>query len=95
MRWLLDTNAWIDLLKNPLSQVRGLLGARAAQVVTCAVVRAELLHGALGYGRPERRLELAAARPHLADADPVVADAAAWAVARLSQPLSTGAPPRP
>ena len=32
-----------------------------------------------------------AARPHLASADPVVADAAAWAVARLS----TGAPPSP
>ncbi len=33
----------------------------------------------------------AAARPHLASADPVVADAAAWALERLS----TGAPPSP
>ncbi len=58
MRWMLDTNAWIDLLKNPRSHVREPLRQQAAQVVTCAVVRAELLHGALGYGRPERRLEL-------------------------------------
>ncbi len=36
-----------------------------------------------------------ATRPHLSHPDPVVADAAAWAVARLSQDLSRGAPPSP
>jgi tRNA(fMet)-specific endonuclease VapC len=59
MAWLLDTNAWIDYLKNPASAVRRRLeAARPEQVVTCAVVRAELLHGALKYGVPLRRLAI-------------------------------------
>ncbi len=57
-RWLLDTNTWIDLLKNPSSHVREPLQGQAARIVVCAVVRAELLHGALKYGRPERRMSL-------------------------------------
>ncbi len=59
MRWLLDTNAWIDYLKNPASRIRERLAIVApSQVVTCSVVRAELLHGALRYGLPERRLKM-------------------------------------
>lgn len=56
MAWLLDTNAWIDYLKNPASAVRERLAERKPEeILTCAVVRAELLHGALKYGLPERR----------------------------------------
>lgn len=57
MLWMPDTNAWIDYLKNAASPVSGRLQAHSpSEVVTCAVVRAELLHGALKYGVPERRL---------------------------------------
>jgi tRNA(fMet)-specific endonuclease VapC len=59
MRWLLDTNAWIDYLKNPASAVRARLMERSPEeVLTCAIVRAELEHGARKYGIPERRLML-------------------------------------
>jgi tRNA(fMet)-specific endonuclease VapC len=47
MSWLLDTNAWIDYLKNPASAVRSrLLERNPEQIFTCSIVRAELLHGA-------------------------------------------------
>jgi len=59
MVWLLDTNAWIDYLKNPASGVRTRLMERnPGEIVTCAIVRAELLHGARKYGVPERRLAI-------------------------------------
>jgi tRNA(fMet)-specific endonuclease VapC len=54
---LLDTNAWIHYLKNAASPVGEQLRRRTpADIVTCAVVKAELLHGAMKYGVPERRL---------------------------------------
>ncbi len=59
MLWMLDTNAWIDYLKNPASRVRQHLGKRLArEIVVCSVVRAELLHGTLKYGVPARRTAL-------------------------------------
>jgi tRNA(fMet)-specific endonuclease VapC len=59
MSWLLDTNAWIDYLKNPASAVRARLVERGPEEIsTCSIVRAELLHGARKYGAPERRLAI-------------------------------------
>jgi tRNA(fMet)-specific endonuclease VapC len=56
MAWLLDTNAWIHYLKNPASRIRTALESHTpGEIVVCAVVKAELLHGALKYGSPERR----------------------------------------
>ena len=59
MTWLLDSNVWIHYLKNPTSPVRSRLGAKQpADILVCSVVKAELLHGALKYGKPERRLAI-------------------------------------
>jgi tRNA(fMet)-specific endonuclease VapC len=59
MAWLLDTNVWIHYLKNPASPVRGCLAAHTpGEIVTCSVVRAELLHGAMKYGVPARRMTI-------------------------------------
>src|SRR5712692_3240596 len=59
MAWLLDTNAWIYYLKNPASAVRANLSRHTPdEILTCAVVKAELLVGALKYGVPERRLAI-------------------------------------
>jgi tRNA(fMet)-specific endonuclease VapC len=56
MGWLLDTNAWIDYLRNPASLVRvNLMQRLPEEIFSCSVVRAELMHGALKYGAPERR----------------------------------------
>ena len=56
MAWLLDTNVWIHYLKNPGSRIRAGLEKHAPdEIVVCAVVKAELLHGAKKYGVPERR----------------------------------------
>ena len=56
MAWLLDTNAWIQYLKNPGSRIRAALERHTPdEIVVCAVVKAELLHGAQKYGSPERR----------------------------------------
>jgi tRNA(fMet)-specific endonuclease VapC len=56
MAFLPDTNLWISLLKDP----GGKLGARVrlqpvADILLCAVVKAELWHGAEKYGNRERR----------------------------------------
>jgi tRNA(fMet)-specific endonuclease VapC len=59
MRYLLDTNAWISYLKDPLSNVRSRLIAISPQeIVTCAIVLSELLHGAEKYGNRPRRVLL-------------------------------------
>ena len=56
MGWLLDTNAWIDYLRNPASLVRGhLMQRQPEEIFSCSIVRAELMHGALKYGAPEHR----------------------------------------
>jgi tRNA(fMet)-specific endonuclease VapC len=57
MRYLLDTNIIIFILKEPA----GALATRLAQipasdVVICSVVEAELYYGATRYGVPQRRV---------------------------------------
>jgi tRNA(fMet)-specific endonuclease VapC len=57
MAYLLDTNSWIHYLKHANSPIRTRLESLAPiEVVTCSVVRAELLHGAEKYGNRDRRL---------------------------------------
>ncbi len=56
MAWLLDTCAWIQHLKNPGGPIeRRLRQLPPAEILLCAVVKAELWHGAHKYGRRERR----------------------------------------
>ena len=56
MPWLLDTNAWIFYQKNPAHRIHDELAKREpSDIFTCSIVRAELLHGAMKYGIPERR----------------------------------------
>ena len=57
MAWLLDTNVWVQLLKRRAPEIRRRIDALdAASVLTCAVVKAELWHGALKYEDPAKRL---------------------------------------
>jgi len=59
MPYLLDTNSWIDYLKRPTSPVRAhLLAHSPAQIVTCSIVKSELLLGAEKYGDRNRRVAL-------------------------------------
>jgi len=56
-RYLLDTNAWIVYLKDPGSGVRTrLLTVSPQDIVTCAIVLSELLHGAEKYGNRLKRV---------------------------------------
>jgi tRNA(fMet)-specific endonuclease VapC len=57
MAYLLDTNSWIAYLKRPSNPIRARLQAlQPGDVVSCSVVRAELLHGAEKYGNRDRRV---------------------------------------
>jgi tRNA(fMet)-specific endonuclease VapC len=57
MQYLLDTNVWINYLKDPSSVVRQrLLSVSPHNVVTCSVVLSELLHGAEKYGDRLKRV---------------------------------------
>jgi tRNA(fMet)-specific endonuclease VapC len=59
MAWLLDTNAWIFYLKNPANPIHAELAKRdPSDILSCSIVRAELLHGAMKYGVPERRRDI-------------------------------------
>lgn len=59
MPWLLDTNAWIHYLKKTSGLIADNLQRLApSDIRSCALVRAELLHGAMKYGNPERRLAI-------------------------------------
>jgi len=56
MAFLPDTNVWICLLKNPGGQLEAKLRSRrVSDVLFCAIVKAELWHGAEKYGNRERR----------------------------------------
>lgn len=56
MAWLLDTNVWIFYLKNPAGPVRSRLEQkRPCDILSCSVVRAELMHGSLKYANALRR----------------------------------------
>ncbi len=60
MAWLLDTNAWIQFLKpgqpDGQSIANRLSALEEKDVLLCAVVKAELWHGAEKYGNREMRL---------------------------------------
>jgi tRNA(fMet)-specific endonuclease VapC len=57
MAFLPDTNAWVHLLKNPASALDAKIRAYpVSEILLCAVVKAELWHGAEKYGNRERRL---------------------------------------
>lgn len=57
MAFLPDTNVWIFLLKNPGSKLDTKVQLqRVADILLCAVVKAELWHGAEKHGNRERRL---------------------------------------
>ena len=60
MKLLPDTNVWIELLKKRDVRVAGRFAATpAGQIVTCSIVRAELMHGAEKYvNPPERRTKV-------------------------------------
>lgn len=59
MAWLLDTNSWIHYLKHADSPIRARLQAvQPGEILSCSVVRAELLHGAEKYGNQERRVAI-------------------------------------
>jgi tRNA(fMet)-specific endonuclease VapC len=56
MAFLPDTNLWISLLKNPGGKLDAKVQSQAvADILLCAVVKAELWHGAEKYGNRERR----------------------------------------
>lgn len=56
MRYLLDTNIVIFILKDSVGKAATRLRQEGVQdVVICSVVEAELYHGATKYGAPERR----------------------------------------
>jgi tRNA(fMet)-specific endonuclease VapC len=57
MRYLLDTNVWIQYLKKPASKIQArLLTVSPNDVVTCSIVLSELLHGAEKYGDRNKRI---------------------------------------
>jgi tRNA(fMet)-specific endonuclease VapC len=57
MPYLLDTNCRIQYLKHADSPIRARLqGLNPSDVISCSVVRAELLHGAEKYGNRDRRI---------------------------------------
>ena len=57
MAWLLDTNAWIQHLKNPGGPIEQRLHKiLPSEILLCSVVKGELLYGAHKYERRERRL---------------------------------------
>ena len=57
MAYLLDTNSWIHCLMHADSPIRTRLQSLAPiEVVTCSVVRSELLYGAEKYGNRDRRV---------------------------------------
>jgi len=59
MAWLPDTNIWIQILKNPGSNLeQRMLSHLPEQILLYSVVKAELWHGAQKYGNTARRLSV-------------------------------------
>jgi len=57
MRYLADSNVWINYLKSRNSAVEERLHRTpAAEIAVCSVVWAELLHGARKYANPDERV---------------------------------------
>ena len=89
MAYLLDTNVWIQYLKRRTSAIESKLAElKPSDVVTCSIVRSELLHGAEKYGNRDQRI--ATVRRTLAPlrSDPFD-DRAAEEYARLRHALET------
>ena len=60
MKLLPDTNIWIELLKQRNIRIASRFAATAVDdIVTCSIVRAELMHGAEKYVNPPARREKA------------------------------------
>ena len=56
MAFLPDTHVWILLLKNPGGKLEAKVRSHpVSEIFLCAVVKAELWHGAEKYGNRERR----------------------------------------
>jgi tRNA(fMet)-specific endonuclease VapC len=56
MAFLPDTNLWISLLKNPGGKLDAKVQSQPVpDILLCAVVKAELWHGAEKYGNREQR----------------------------------------
>jgi tRNA(fMet)-specific endonuclease VapC len=61
MAWLLDTNAWIQILKRPGGSLeQAVISHPPIEILLCSVVKAELWHGAQKYERRDRRLAVLA-----------------------------------
>ena len=61
MAWLLDTNAWIQILKNRGGSLEQRLVSHSPdEILLCSVVKGELWHGAQKYERRDRRLAVLA-----------------------------------
>ncbi len=59
MPYLLDTNVWINYFKQPSSAIQAKLSLlQPAEVVSCSIVKSELLHGAEKYANRDRRQAL-------------------------------------
>ena len=89
MHWLLDTNAWIMLLKSASAELVSRLAQRQdGEVLLCSVVKAELWYGAHKYANREirlARLEELFARHRSLPFD----DEAAWYYAEIRHHLET------
>ncbi len=89
MQWLLDTNAWITLLKSTSTELVSRLAQRQdGEVLLCSVVKAELWHGAHKYANRDHRLarlEELFARHRSLPFD----DEAAWHYAEIRHHLET------
>ena len=59
MPYLLDTNVWINYFKQRSSAIQAKLSLlQPAEVVSCSIVKSELLHGAEKYANRDRRQAL-------------------------------------
>ena len=58
MRYLLDTNACISYLNNPVSPIRvRLYQLQPSTIFVCSVVKAELFYGVLNSGNPNKNMD--------------------------------------
>ena len=61
MAWLLDTNAWIQILKKRGGSLeQAVVSHPPEEILLCSIVKAELWHGAQRYERRDRRLAVLA-----------------------------------
>ena len=89
MQWLLDTNAWITLLKAASAELVSRLAERHdGEILLCSVVKGELWHGAQKYANREKRLARLAELFARHDSLPFD-DAAAWHYAEIRHHLES------